>query len=258
MRLTRLAPSVVLGLISVLLGLVLWAGVVHSGLISSRVVPSPLDLVRALLTLLRDGYVGIPFYHHIAASLARTLAGFTLAVICGVPLGLVAGRVMWLDSLLFPWFAFLRPIPAIAFVPLVILWFGIGEFSKISVIFFTSFLYITVNTIVAVKGIPQQLLRAGDSLGANNRKLFMYVIFPAALPQIMAGIRIGSAISWTLVVAAELVAAQAGLGYMIMDAATFFRVPDVYIGLITIGIVGFLLESAIALIERRVVHWHGK
>ena len=111
---------------------------------------------------------------------------------------------------------------------------------------------------MAVKGIPQRLLRAGDSLGANNRKLFMYVIFPAALPQIMAGIRIGSAISWTLVVAAELVAAQAGLGYMIMDAATFFRVPDVYIGLITIGIIGFLLEGAIALIERRVVHWHGK
>jgi ABC-type nitrate/sulfonate/bicarbonate transport system permease component len=258
MRLTRSAPSVLLGLISLLLGLGLWMEAVSSGLISSRVIPSPFDLLRASLTLLRDGYVGVPFYDHIAASLARTLAGFTLAIICGVPLGLLAGRIRWLDAFLFPWFAFLRPIPAIAFVPLVILWFGIGEFAKISVIFFTSFLYITVNTIVAVKGIPQQLLRAGDSLGANNRKLFMYVIFPAALPQIMTGIRIGSAISWTLVVASELVAAQSGLGYMIMDAATFFRVTDVYIGLITIGIIGFLLESIIAFAEHRIVHWQGK
>jgi ABC-type nitrate/sulfonate/bicarbonate transport system permease component len=258
MRLTRSTPSLLLGLISVLSGLALWIKVVQSGLISPRLMPSPFDLVRASLTLLRDGYVGVPLFDHIAASLGRTLAGFGLAIVCGVPVGLLAGRFKWLAALLFPWFAFLRPIPAIAFVPLVILWFGIGEFSKISVIFFTSFLYITVNTIVAVKGIPQQLLRAGDSLGANNRKLFMYVIFPAALPQIMTGVRIGSAISWTLVVASELVAAQTGLGYMIMDAATFFRVTDVYIGLITIGIIGFLLESSIAFVEHRVVHWHGK
>ena len=258
MRLTRSAPSVLLGLISVLFGLAVWTYTAQNGLTSSRLMPSPFDLVRALLTLLRDGYVGVSLFAHIAASLARTLAGFTLAIICGVPLGLLAGRLKWLDALLFPWFAFFRPIPAIAFVPLVILWFGIGELAKVSVIFFTSFLYITVNTIVAVKGIPQQLLRAGDSLGANNRKLFMYVIFPAALPQIMTGIRIGSAISWTVVVASELVAAQTGLGYMIMDAATFFRVTDVYIGLITIGIIGFLLESSIAFAEHRIVHWHGK
>src|SRR6516225_11135151 len=254
----RAPPAMLAAFASVAGGLIVWTLIVRSGLVSARFTPTPLEIVREFASLIYQGYVGVPLYEHISSSLIRTLIGFSLATIVGIPFGLLIGRVKLLEAAFTPWFAFLRPIPAIAFVPLVILWFGIGEFSKISVIFFTSFLYITVNTIVAVKGIPQQLLRAGDSLGANNRKLFMYVIFPAALPQIMTGIRIGSAISWTLVVASELVAAQTGLGYMIMDAATFFRVTDVYIGLITIGIIGFLLESSIAFAEHRIVHWHGK
>lgn len=258
MRLARLPPTVLLGLASIFGGLVVWTAVVHIGVLSSRFVPSPFDLLLQAASLLSSGYVGTPLYAHVGASLARTLVGFTIAVLLGVPLGLLIGRAKTLEALFFPWFAFLRPIPAIAFVPLVILWFGIGEFSKISVIFFSSFLYITVNTIAAVKAVPEQLLRAGSSLGARHRKLFVYVILPAALPQILTGIRIGSAVSWTLVVAAELVAAQVGLGYMIMDAATFFRVKDVYVGLIAIGIIGFLLESTIAFVEQRVVHWQGK
>lgn len=258
MRLTKLPPTLLLGLASVFGGLVVWTAIVHSGLLSSRLVPSPFELLAQAVSLLSGGYVSTSLYAHVGASLARTLVGFTIAVLAGVPLGLLIGRVKTLEALFFPWFAFLRPIPAIAFVPLVILWFGIGEFAKISVIFFSSFLYITVHTIAAVKGVPEQILRAGSSLGAKHRKLFLYVIFPAALPQILTGIRIGSAVSWTLVVAAELVAAQVGLGYMIMDAATFFRVKDVYVGLIAIGMVGFLLESTIAFFEHRVVHWHGK
>jgi NitT/TauT family transport system permease protein len=258
MRLTKLPPTLLLGLASIFGGLVVWTAIVHSGMLSSRLVPSPFELLVQAVSLLSGGYVSTPLYAHVGASLARTLVGFTIAVLLGVPLGLLIGRVRTLEALFFPWFAFLRPIPAIAFVPLVILWFGIGEFSKISVIFFSSFLYITVHTIAAVKGVPEQLLRAGSSLGAKHRKLFVYVILPAALPQILTGIRIGSAVSWTLVVAAELVAAQVGLGYMIMDAATFFRVKDVYVGLIAIGIIGFLLESTIAFVEQRVVHWHGK
>ena len=258
LRSSRTPPALLLGLSSIFGGLILWAAIAHSGLVSSRLVPSPFDLLARGVAMLSTGYTGTTLYAHIAASLARTLVGFSLAVLIGVPLGLLIGRVRTLEAVVFPWFAFLRPIPAIAFVPLVILWFGIGEFSKISVIFFTSFLYMVVNTVSAVKGVPDQLLRAGSSLGARGRKLFIYVVLPAALPQILSGIRIGSAISWTLVVAAELVAAQVGLGYMIMDAATFFRVNDVYIGLIAIGIIGFLLESTIAFVEQKVVHWYGK
>jgi ABC-type nitrate/sulfonate/bicarbonate transport system permease component len=252
------SPMLLVAVGSVLGGLVLWTLVVDSGVISTRFTPTPLEILQEFKVLLYNGYAGVPIYDHIGASLIRTLIGFSAAAIVGIPFGLLVGRMKLLEAAFMPWFAFLRPIPAIAFVPLVILWFGIGEFSKISVIFFSSFLYITVSTIAGVKSVPVQILRAGYSLGALDRKSFIYVILPAALPQIMTGLRLGSAISWTLVVAAELVAAQRGLGYMIMDASTFFRVKDVYVGLILIGVIGFLLESIIAAVETRLVHWRGK
>ena len=253
------APSAMLAAFaSVAGGLIVWTLIVRSGLVSARFTPTPLEIVREFASLIYQGYVGVPLYEHISSSLIRTLIGFSLATIVGIPFGLLIGRVKLLEAAFTPWFAFLRPIPAIAFVPLVILWFGIGEFSKISVIFFSSFLYITVSTIAGVKSVPVQLLRAGYSLGALDRKSFLYVVLPAALPQIMVGIRLASAISWTLVVAAELVAAQKGLGYMIMDASTFFRVKDLYVGLIVIGLIGFLLETTIAAVEKRLVHWSGK
>jgi NitT/TauT family transport system permease protein len=254
----RAPPAMLVAFASVAGGLIVWTLIVRSGLVSARFTPTPLEIVREFASLIYQGYVGVPLYEHISSSLIRTLIGFSLATIVGIPFGLLIGRVKLLEAAFTPWFAFLRPIPAIAFVPLVILWFGIGEFSKISVIFFSSFLYITVSTIAGVKSVPVQLLRAGYSLGALDRKSFLYVVLPAALPQIMVGIRLGSAISWTLVVAAELVAAQKGLGYMIMDASTFFRVKDVYVGLIVIGLIGFLLETTIAAVEKRLVHWSGK
>ena len=254
----RASPAALAAAASVVGVLLLWTLIVRSGLVSARFTPTPLEILQESASLIYQGYVGVPLYQHIAASLIRTLSGFSLAVMVGIPFGLLVGRVKLLEAAFAPWFAFLRPIPAIAFVPLVILWFGIGEFSKISVIFLSSCLYITVSTIAGVKSVPVQVLRAGYSLGALDRKSFLYVVLPAALPQIMVGIRLGSAISWTLVVAAELVAAQKGLGYMIMDASTFFRVKDVYVGLIVIGLIGFLLETIIAGVERRLVHWSGK
>jgi ABC-type nitrate/sulfonate/bicarbonate transport system permease component len=257
MRLFR-SPMLLASLASVAGGLMLWTAAIDLGLVSSRFTPTPFEIVQEFGLLLRYGYTGVPLYDHIGASLIRTLIGFSLAVIAGIPFGLLIGRSRVLEAAFAPWFAFLRPIPAIAFVPLVILWFGIGEFSKISVIFFSCFLYITVSTIAGVKSVSIHLLRAGYSLGALKRKSFLYVVLPAALPQIMVGLRLGSAISWTLVVAAELIAAQRGLGYMIMDASTFFRVKDVYVGLILIGVIGFLLESAIGAVEVRLVHWRGK
>src|SRR5438046_1024049 len=139
----------------------------------------------------------------------------------------------------------------------LVLWTLIVRSGLVSTRFTPSCLDITVSTIARVKSVPVQILRAGYSLGASDRKSFLYVVLPAALPQIMVGLRLASAISWTLVVAAELIAAQRGLGYMIMDASTFFRVKDVYVGLIVIGIIGFLLESSIASGEGRLVHWRG-
>ena len=161
-------------------------------------------------------------------------------------------------AILSPFLAVLRPIPVIAYIPLAILWFGIGEFSKVLLISVTSFLYMTVNTAAGVKAVPEDVIRAALSLGASRLQLFAYVIFPESLPYIFAGIRVGAAVSWAVVVSAELIAAQQGLGYLIMDAATFFRIPAVYVGITLIGIIGFAIDRLISFAERRLVHWSAR
>jgi ABC-type nitrate/sulfonate/bicarbonate transport system permease component len=159
-----------------------------------------------------------------------------------------AGAVLFLHSL----------IPPIAYIPLVILWFGIGEFSKIVLIFLASFLYVALNTAAGVRAVPQDLIRVARTLGASNFRLFYAVILPEALPYVILGLKVALALSWAVVVAAELVAAQAGLGFLIMDAGTFFRIPDLYVGILLIGLIGLLLERGLTLFERRFVHWSGK
>ena len=146
----------------------------------------------------------------------------------------------------------------IAFIPLVILYFGIGEFPKILLIGAAAFWYVVLNTSNGVRSVPVDLVRAALNLGVRRDQLFFRVIFPAALPHVMTGIKTATALSWAIVVAAELVAAQEGLGYLIMDAATFFRVPYVYLGIIIIGVIGLLLEVVTVAIENRVLHWRGR
>jgi ABC-type nitrate/sulfonate/bicarbonate transport system permease component len=179
-------------------------------------------------------------------------------VLVGTPIGLLVGHSRAASAILEPFFSLLRPMPAIAFIPLVILYFGIGEFSKIALIFFTSMLHMILHASAGVRAVPRELLRVADNFGLQKGDLFLHVILPAALPHIMTGIRTTTAISWALVVAAELVGAQAGLGYMVMDAATFFRIPDLYIGIILIGLIGFAIELAERRLENRLLHWRGR
>lgn len=164
----------------------------------------------------------------------------------------------YVRAVLSPLFNLLRPVPAIALIPVMVLWFGIGETSKIFVIFLASFLYVVLNTSSGVATIPEGLIRAAINLGANRAQLFRFVIFPAAMPSIMAGLKTGLAVSWAVVVAAELIAAQKGLGYMIEDAATFYRITDVYVGVILIGVIGLFMGMSLEAIERRAMHWAGK
>jgi len=236
----------------------IWWLVVALGLVTDATVVSPQSLTERFVVLLDKGYQGVPLGQQVLASMLRTLAGFIAAAALGVPVGLMMGMSKTARWLLSPLFALVRPIPAIAFIPLFIIWFGIGEFPKVLVIFLSSFLYITVSTEAAVYSIPIGWQRVALNMGAGRLTLFRRVIFPAALPGIITGLRIGLALSWALVVAAELIGAQRGLGFMIMDASVFFRVEDVYIGIILIGVIGLALNGLLTLLERRVCHWIGK
>lgn len=246
------------GAISLLGWLFLWAFLCVTNIIDTQLVTPPWVIAEVFVELLKDGYAGNPLYQHFLISLYRTLSGFAIGAALGVPIGLLMGMNKAVYFVFNPLLTLLRPIPTIAFIPLVILWFGIGEASKIIVIAVSAFLFIALNTYEGVLQIPQGFKRVALNLGANSFQMFSRVILPGTAPAIMTGLKLGLAISWAVVVAAELIAAQEGLGYIIADAATFFRLPAVYIGVILIGIVGFTLETILTRIERRVVHWKGK
>lgn len=238
--------------------LLMWYLATAKGMVSAFVLPSPSSLWAEFCVLVVKGYAGKSLTEHILASLFRTFTGLGLGIAIGVPIGLLMGSSRLAYAILGPIFSFLRPIPPIAFIPLMILYFGIGEFSKVALIFLAALYYVVLNSSAGVRTVPQDLIRAGQNMGLTRVKLFSKVIFWAALPHIMTGVKTATAISWAIVVAAELIAAQAGLGFMVMDATTFFRVPDVYIGIIIIGLIGVTLEVLTLTIDRKVLHWMGK
>jgi ABC-type nitrate/sulfonate/bicarbonate transport system permease component len=247
-----------ISLAAVGVALAAWLTLSFAGLLDPNRLPPAQVLWETLVELLRDGYASTPFWRQVVASLGRALSGFALAVIIGVPVGIWIGTHRWFDAVVTPFFTFLRPIPPIALVPLFIFYFGIGEVSKIALIFLTAFLYLTVNTASGVRSVPEDLILASKSLGLTGRQIFFHVILPAASASILTGMRIAMTLSWALVVAAELIAAQVGLGYMIMDATTFYRIPVVYVGIVTIGLIGLVLEAALLMLEQRLLHWRGK
>ena len=246
-------------ILSVALLLLVWNGLTEwSNLIPPQFLPAPRALGAEFLLISKTGYAGTSLMGNIMASFLRMLSGFLLSALVAIPVGIAMGMSVGVRGLLAPIFNSLRPVPAIGLIPLMVLWFGIGEASKVAVIFLASFLFVVLNTAEGVRSVPEGLIRAGLNLGANRLQLFWRVILPASLPAIFTGLKTGLAVSWAVVVAAELLGAQSGLGYMIEDAATFYRIKAVYVGLILIGMIGLLMTIAINAIERRIVHWVGK
>ncbi len=243
---------------SVLVVLVVWAATTNLGLVSGKALPTPQVMVKSLTEFILDGYQGKPFVEHVGYSILRAMSALALGVLCGVPLGLLIGYYPRLAAVLNPFISFLRPIPALAFIPLVILYLGIGELSKVSVIWLAAFLYMTLYASTGVRNVPREYVLLGQNLELSKWEFFRRVIFPASLPYVIAGLKTATALSWAIVVAAELIAAQAGLGYMIMDAATFFNLPFVCVGILFIGGIGLLLEAITNALERRVLHWVGR
>lgn len=254
----REVPSVVYSIGAILLLLVIWYLVSHSSFIKPGYVPTPEELGKTFVDLLRDGYQGQPLYQHIGISLFRTLTGFVLGVIVGVPVGLLAGYSRRAGAMISPIMAFIRPIPPIAFIPMAVLYFGLGELGKIVLIFFVSFNYVQANAQAGAASFPIAWRRAASSLGLTPMQTFTRIVMPGALLQIFTGLKVALALSWAVVVAAELVGAQSGLGFMISDAALLFRIPVVYIGVALIGAIGLLLNFSLNFVEGRIVHWKGR
>jgi NitT/TauT family transport system permease protein len=227
-----------------------WGAVVATG---SVIFPTPGQVVLGAVELVRDGTL----FEHIGASLMRVGAGFGLALLVGVPLGLWMGRVSGAYATLNPLFQILRPISPIAWIPIAILWFGVGDASPIYLIFISSVFPMVVQTTAGVHTIERRYLRAAENFGVSRATLFRRVVIPAVLPQVIVGMRIGLGVAWLVVVAAEMIALRSGLGYLIIDSRNAGNRYDLVIaGMAIIGLIGLLLDAGMRLLEGlRSVQW---
>ncbi|MFZ6767127.1 ABC transporter permease [Undibacterium sp. Di26W] len=227
-----------------------WVVVVQT---ESVIFPTPLQVVTGTLELAADGTL----WEHIVASLLRVGAGFLLASLVALPLGLWMGRVEGAYRTLNPLFQIMRPISPIAWIPLAILWFGVGNVSPIFLIFLASVFPMIVQTASGVHTIEKRYLRAAENFGVSRSTLFRQIIIPAVLPEIIVGMRIALGVAWLVVVAAEMIALRSGLGYLIMDSRNAGNRYDLVIaGMLIIGVIGLVLDGLMRFLESlKSVRW---
>jgi len=227
-----------------------WYAVVAT---ESLIFPTPAQVVTGTMELVEDGSL----WEHIGASLMRVGMGFSLAILVAVPMGLWMGRVDGAFRTLNPVFQILRPISPIAWIPVAILWFGVGNASPVFLIFIAAVFPMIVQTAAGVHTIEKRYLRAAENFGVPRSKLFRQVIVPAVLPEIIVGMRISLGVAWLVVVAAEMIALRSGLGYLIIDSRNAGNRYDLVIaGMIIIGLIGLALDGIMRLLEKlKVVRW---
>ncbi len=190
-------------------------------------------------------------FKHIAASLQRVLIGFATGSLCGLIIGVLIGRIKIVRSLLEPVIELVRPISSVAMIPIAIIWFGIGEPSRYFIIFHTAIFTVLINTAAGVAATPLIRIRAAESMGFNDLRVFIKVILPSSLPYILTGMRIGVALSFLAVVASEMIAAPSGIGYLIMQSRLLIQTQKLFVGLVTLGIVGAITDRSFrVLIEK--------
>ncbi len=214
-------------------------------------LPGPVDVLERAVTLLLNGQL----VGDIFASLRRVLSGFVLGVALAIPVGFLMGWYRIARSLIEPWVQFFRMIPPLAVIPLAIVTLGIDESPKIFVIFLASFLSSVVATYQGVISVDRTLINAARVLGAKDATIFARVIVPASVPFILVGVRIGLGSAWATVVAAELIAAQSGLGYRMQQAQLYYDLPTIFVSLVTIGILGLFMDRLLQAADRRLTQW---
>lgn len=255
---TRHVPTWAITLASIALVLAIWFGVTEGGLVRDLFLPGPADLWSGFLELVDEGYKGRPLLVHVGDSLFRVGAGFATGVAAGTMLGLAMGYLPRLDALAAPFVEFLRPLPQLAYLILLIIWLGIGETSKVTMLFLAALPVAAIAARDGVRNVPAERLRVARTLGASRGQLFRHVIMPSALPEILVGARLAAGIVYGTLIAAEIIAGSSGIGWMILDAGRFLRSDYVFVGIGMIGLAGIAIDRALLVIERRAVHWAGR
>ena len=223
-------------------------------LISPLFLPAPQQVLHQLITIASpQGFMDATLWQHLAASLGRILVALLAAVIVGIPVGIAMGLNDTVRGILDPLIEIYRPVPPLAYLPLMVIWFGIGETSKLLLIYLAIFAPVTLSAVAGVRSVAQVRVRAARALGATRWQVLRFVV----LPEILTGIRIGLGVGWSTLVAAELIAATRGLGFMVQSAGEFLATDVVLAGIGVIAVIAFGLELGLRALQRRLTPWHG-
>lgn len=237
--------------IGIVLFLLLWEALPRLGIVSDAYLSPPSAVLAAIGQLLDNGQL----WKHVAASLQRSLWGLVLASSAGVVLGLLVGGFKRLAAIVDPVLQLFRQTSAFALFPVFILFLGIGELSKVAIIFWASFWPVLLSTVSGVKQVDRLLVNSALSMGASRRFIFFKVVLPASLPSIFTGVRLAGAYSITALVAAEMIGAHSGLGFLTLNSQETFQIPTMYAGILMLAVLGLLLNYLLALLERRLLRW---
>jgi taurine transport system permease protein len=234
-----------------------WTLATKYRLVAPLFLPSPLDVARQFYAVAVDGFSNATLLQHVSISLFRVLTGFLIAAGLGIPLGLAMGGSRVMRGIFGPPIQLYWPVPPLAYLPLVIIWLGIGEVAKVTLLALAMFAPIVISAQAGVRSVSPGRIQAAQSLGAKPWQVFRFVILPSALPEIITGLRIAIGAGWSTLVAAELVAATKGLGFMTISAAQFLVTDVVFVGILTIAVLATIFLAALRLLEKRLTPWKG-
>lgn len=239
-------------LMSPLLLLMIWELITRQGWIPAWFLPVPTEVFQTLLDMVISGEL----LHHAAISLGRAISGYAIAALVGVGLGLLIAWSRIVEDFFDPLIELIRPLSTFALIPIFFLWFGIGNTSKIMIIFKSCFFPIVLNTIAGIKGVDKKLIMAARSLGADGRQMWTRVLLPSAMPMIITGMRISTAIAMMALVGVEMLSSDSGLGFLVIDAQRTFDTERVFAGIVVLAFIGFSLDRLARKIQARILSWH--
>jgi len=249
--------SRLIGVCSTLFFITVWAIATEGGFIKPIFLPSPLDVVQRLIDITVDGFAGATLVEHLNASLVRIFGAFILACLIGIPLGITIGCNRVFRGIFDPLIEFYRPLPPLAYLPLIIIWLGIDESSKVTLIFLAMLSPIVLSARSGVTSVRIEQIQVAYSMGATPWQVITQVIARGAMPDIMTGMRIAIGFGWTTLVAAEMVAAERGIGFMVLNASEFLVTDVVIAGIIVIGIIAYCFDLLMRYLEAKLIPWKG-
>jgi len=257
-RLPGEGSSAAISVLTVCVLLAAWFLVTNLGWVKPLFLPSPQAVLQQFVDYVSGSANDLPLWQHLLASVLRVAVAFGLACVVAVPVGIGMGMSRVLRGIFDPPMEFYRPLPPLAYLPLIIIWFGIDETPKVLLIFLSCFAPLALAARAGVRSAAPEQINAAYAMGASRSQVVRHVILPAALPEILMGMRIAIGFGWTTLVAAEMVAANVGLGQMVLNASNFLRTDIVVMGILVIGAVAYWMDLLMRRLERRWVPWKGR